>query len=48
MLLYCRHQEARQVLQRVRGLDHHIDDELEAIRAAVEEAEREVTVVLRL
>lgn len=40
----CRQEEARRVLQRVRGLDHHIDDELEAIKASTEESERELKV----
>lgn len=32
------------MLQRVRGLEHHIDDELDAIKASTEESERELKV----
>lgn len=32
------------MLQRVRGIDHHIDDELDAITASAEETERELKV----
>ncbi|KZS14487.1 Metabolite transport protein CsbC [Daphnia magna] len=35
-------EEARKVLQRIRGPCHNIDDELEAIKASVEESEREL------
>ncbi|EFX79628.1 hypothetical protein DAPPUDRAFT_304502 [Daphnia pulex] len=34
--------EARKVLQRIRGPCHNIDDELEAIKASVDESEREL------
>ena len=36
--------EARKVLQRIRGPCHNIDDELEAIKASVDESERELEV----
>lgn len=32
------------MLQRVRGIDHHIEDELDAIKASAEETERELKV----
>ncbi|XP_059351889.1 proton myo-inositol cotransporter-like isoform X3 [Daphnia carinata] len=35
-------EEARKVLQRIRGPCHNIDDELEAIKASVDESEREL------
>jgi SP family myo-inositol transporter-like MFS transporter 13 len=43
-LIQCRPDEARKVLQRIRGPCHNIDDELEAIKASVDESERELEV----
>lgn len=39
-----RPEEARRVLQRIRGPCHNIDDELEAIKASVDESQRELGV----
>jgi len=43
-LIQHRPDEARKVLQRIRGPCHNIDDELEAIKASVDESERELGV----
>lgn len=45
-LLYSRPEEARRVLQRIRGPCHDIDEELEAIKASADEAERELGVLI--
>lgn len=40
--------EARKVLRRIRGPCHNIDEELDAIKASVDESERELEVIIWL
>jgi len=42
---FSRLDEARKVLQRIRGPLHNIEEELEAIKSSAEETERELGVI---
>ena len=44
VIAFTRLDEARKVLQRIRGPFHNIDEEMEAIKSSAEETERELGV----